>query len=72
MDSHTIPFNGSEIEVNGTYRKGYPETRDTPEESHSFEFTSVIYKGIDVTDLILSFDSNALDRIEDLILTYFY
>lgn len=49
MTTVTIQHNGSELQVSGTYRRGYDATLEQPGEDEHFEVDTITDTGVDVT-----------------------
>jgi hypothetical protein len=64
--SCTITYKGEELEIEGTYHKGFSGDRDTPPDSPSFEIETVKYKGVDVTSLIDAIKDEVYGEFEKL------
>ena len=61
--TRTIEWEGYYLTVTGEYNRGYPETRETPSESASFEIHSIELEGVDITSLIERI-SGAMEEVE--------
>ena len=52
----TVNFYSHELELEGDYYKGEQRTYDYPGSPDEFELTKVIYQGVDITELLDSFN----------------
>ena len=63
-DEWTVYFGDVELAVVGNFCEGTAGTWIDPPEPDQVEIESVLYKDVDVTDLICEIDGNFLDKIE--------
>lgn len=66
MTTLTITYNGTTLQVSGTYRRGYDATPEQPGEGECFELSSVTDSGVDVIHL------HDLDEIAGLALEAYH
>lgn len=51
MTTVSITYNGTTLQVSGTYRRGYDATLEQPGEDECFEVDTITDSGVDVTHL---------------------
>ncbi|NSX14997.1 hypothetical protein HTY52_13015 [Cupriavidus taiwanensis] len=66
MTTLTISYHGAELQVSGTYQRGYDATLEQPGEDECFELDSVTDSGVDVMHL------HNLDEIAGLALEAYH
>jgi hypothetical protein len=65
MATHILPLttiNGTEVEVQFDYSKGYPATWEEPGCDEEVEINCVMYKGVDVWPLLNEAESEHLEN----------
>ena len=67
-DEWTVHFGDVELIVIGNFVNGTPGTWDDPPEGDQVEVENVLYKDVDVTDLICEIDADFLWKIEQQII----
>lgn len=61
----SVKYNDIDIEVQGTYQRGYPATREQPEEYPEFNINHVRISDVDIYELL---SEEQLSEIEQLVI----